>query len=93
MEKEHLGVLTGSPLTDVTITLLTGRAHVKHTEGGRLPPGHLPGVRQGLMQAESVLLEPWYDLRLLLPPTRWAGPCPTSSGWGASSRPRRSWGT
>ena len=68
MEKEHLGVLTGSPLTDVTITLLTGRAHVKHTEGGDFRQATYRAVRQGLMQAESVLLEPWYDLRLLLPP-------------------------
>ena len=68
MEKEHLGVLTGSPITDLTITLLTGRAHVKHTEGGDFRQATYRAVRQGLMQAQSILLEPWYDLRLLLPP-------------------------
>ncbi len=67
MEKEHLGVLTGSPITDMTITLLTGRAHPKHTEGGDFRQATYRAVRQGLMQAENVLLEPWYDLRLLLP--------------------------
>ena len=68
MEKEHLGVLTGSPITDMTITLLTGRAHVKHTEGGDFRQATYRAVRQGLMQAESILLEPWYHLQLLLPP-------------------------
>ena len=67
MEKEHLGVLTGSPLTDVTITLLTGRAHVKHTEGGDFRQATYRAVRQGLMEAESILLEPWYDFRLEVP--------------------------
>lgn len=67
MEKEHIGVLTGSPITDMTITLLTGRAHVKHTEGGDFRQATYRAVRQGLMQAESLLLEPWYDLQLLLP--------------------------
>ncbi len=68
MEKEHRGVLTGSPSTDMNITLLTGRAHVKHTEGGDFRQATYRAVRQGLMQAENILLEPWYDLRLLLPP-------------------------
>ena len=68
MEKEHLGVLTGSPITDMAITLLTGRAHVKHTEGGDFRQATYRAVRQGLMEAESILLEPWYALRLLLPP-------------------------
>ena len=66
-EKEHLGVLTGSPVTDMKITLLTGRAHEKHTEGGDFRQATYRAVRQGLMQAESVLLEPWYDFRLELP--------------------------
>ncbi|MCD8085314.1 MAG: TetM/TetW/TetO/TetS family tetracycline resistance ribosomal protection protein [Clostridiales bacterium] len=66
-EKEHLGVLTGSPITDMRITLLTGRAHEKHTEGGDFRQATYRAVRQGLMQAESLLLEPWYDLRLELP--------------------------
>ena len=67
-EKRHLGVLTGSPITDMKITLVAGRAHLKHTEGGDFRQATYRAVRQGLMQAESVLLEPWYDLRLLLPP-------------------------
>ena len=66
-EKEHLGVLTGSPITDIKITLVAGRAHVKHTEGGDFRQATYRAVRQGLMQAESVLLEPWYDFRLELP--------------------------
>ena len=67
MEKTHRGVLTGSPITDIKITLLAGRAHLKHTEGGDFRQATYRAVRQGLMQAESVLLEPWYDLRLELP--------------------------
>lgn len=66
-EKQHLGVLTGSPLTDVTITLAAGKAHVKHTEGGDFRQATYRAVRQGLMQAQSVLLEPWYRFRLELP--------------------------
>ena len=66
-EREHPGVLTGSPLTDVKITLLAGRAHVKHTEGGDFRQATYRAVRQGLMQAESILLEPWYEFRLELP--------------------------
>ncbi len=66
-EKQHLGVLTGSPLTDVKITLLTGRAHLKHTEGGDFRQATYRAVRQGLMQAKSVLLEPWYAFRLEVP--------------------------
>lgn len=68
MEKPHLGVLTGSPITDMKITLIAGRAHLKHTEGGDFRQATYRAVRQGLMQAESVLLEPWYDVRLELPP-------------------------
>ena len=60
-EKEHRGVLTGSPLTDVTITLTAGRAHLKHTEGGDFREATYRAIRQGLMQAESVLLEPYYS--------------------------------
>ncbi len=67
MEKEHLGVLTGSPITDMRITILTGRAHTKHTEGGDFRQATYRAVRQGLMQAESVLLEPWYSFRLEVP--------------------------
>lgn len=66
-EKPHLGVLTGSPITDVKITLLTGRAHLKHTEGGDFRQATYRAVRQALFQAESVLLEPWYEIRLELP--------------------------
>ncbi len=66
-EKQHLGVLTGSPITDMKITLIAGRAHLKHTEGGDFRQATYRAVRQGLMQAESVLLEPWYDFRLELP--------------------------
>lgn len=66
-EKEHRGVLTGSPITDMKITLAAGRAHLKHTEGGDFRQATYRAVRQGLMRAESVLLEPWYDLRLELP--------------------------
>ena len=67
MEKVHRGVLTGSPVTDLKITLIAGRAHLKHTEGGDFRQATYRAVRQGLMRAESVLLEPWYDLRLELP--------------------------
>ena len=67
LEKQHLGVLTGSPLTDVTITLVAGRAHEKHTEGGDFRQATYRAVRQGLMRAKSVLLEPWFDVRLELP--------------------------
>ena len=67
MEKVHLGVLTGSPITDLSITLTAGRAHEKHTEGGDFRQATYRAVRQGLMEAESILLEPWYDFRLELP--------------------------
>lgn len=66
-EKQHLGVLTGSPITDMKITLIAGRAHAKHTEGGDFRQATYRGVRQGLMQAESVLLEPMYSFRLTVP--------------------------
>lgn len=67
LEKQHLGVLTGSPITDISITLMSGRAHLKHTEGGDFRQATYRAVRQGLMQAGSVLLEPWYDFILELP--------------------------
>ena len=66
-EKIHLGVLTGSPITDMKISLTVGRAHLKHTEGGDFRQATYRAVRQGLMQARSVLLEPWYDFILTLP--------------------------
>ena len=66
-EKEHRGVLTGSALTDVRITLISGRAHQKHTEGGDFRQATYRAVRQGLMKARSVLLEPYYDFRMELP--------------------------
>ncbi len=67
MEKVHLGVLTGSPITDLRLTLIGGRAHLKHTEGGDFRQATYRAIRQGLMRAKSVLLEPWYDFRLVVP--------------------------
>ncbi|MDO4538827.1 MAG: GTP-binding protein, partial [Coriobacteriales bacterium] len=69
-EREHCGVLTGAPLTDVRITLLAGRAHPKHTEGGDFRQATYRAIRQGLMQAQSVLLEPWYHYELEVPADR-----------------------
>ncbi|MBQ3404940.1 MAG: TetM/TetW/TetO/TetS family tetracycline resistance ribosomal protection protein, partial [Oscillospiraceae bacterium] len=66
-EKQHLGVLTGSPISDMRITLIAGRAHLKHTEGGDFRQATYRAVRQGLMKAESVLLEPYYEFRLEVP--------------------------
>ena len=66
-EKVHKGVLTGAPITDMKLTLLSGRAHLKHTEGGDFRQATYRAIRQGLMQAKSVLLEPWYDFILTLP--------------------------
>ena len=66
-ERAHPGVLTGSPLTDMKITLLAGRAHLKHTEGGDFRQATYRAVRQGLMEARSILLEPWYAFRLEVP--------------------------
>ena len=66
-EKEYKGVLTGSPITDMKITLVAGRAHLKHTEGGDFRQATYRAVRQGLMQARSVLLEPFYDFKLEVP--------------------------
>ena len=67
LEREHAGVLTGAALTDVRFTLVAGRAHLKHTEGGDFRQATYRAVRQGLMQAESLLLEPYYDFRLEVP--------------------------
>ena len=66
-EKIHKGVLTGSPITDMKITLAAGKSHIKHTEGGDFRQATYRAVRQGLMQAESILLEPYYDFRLEIP--------------------------
>ena len=66
-EKIHRGVLSGAPITDMKITLLVGKAHLKHTEGGDMRQATYRAVRQGLMQAKSVLLEPWYDFTLTMP--------------------------
>ena len=66
-EKQHLGVLIGAPLTDMKITLIAGRAHLKHTEGGDFRQATYRAVRQGLKKAESVLLEPVYAFRLEIP--------------------------
>jgi len=66
-ERAHKGVLTGSPITDMTITLVSGRAHMKHTEGGDFREATWRAVRQGIMEAESILLEPYYTFHLELP--------------------------
>lgn len=66
-EKQHRGVLTGAPITDIKITLLVGKSHLKHTEGGDFRQATYRAVRQGLMQAQSVLLEPWYDFAVTVP--------------------------
>ncbi len=66
-EKTHLGVLIGVPITDIKITLMSARAHKKHTEGGDFRQATYRAVRQGLMQADSVLLEPWYSFTLTVP--------------------------
>lgn len=67
LEREHRGVLTGAPITDIKVTLVAGRAHVKHTEGGDFRQATYRAVRQGLRSAESILLEPWYEVRLEVP--------------------------
>ena len=66
-EKVHKGVLVGGPITDMKISLLVGKAHLKHTEGGDMRQATYRAVRQGLMQAKSVILEPWYSFTLTLP--------------------------
>ena len=67
LEKEHKGVLTGAPVTDLQITLLTGRAHIKHTEGGDFRQATYRALRQGLMKARNILLEPYYEFTMELP--------------------------
>ena len=67
-ERQHRGVLTGSPITDMKITLVAGRAHTKHTEGGDFRQATYRALRQGLMQAQSVLLEPYYSFRIVVAP-------------------------
>lgn len=66
-EREHPGVLTGAPITDMKITIVAGRAHLKHTEGGDFRQATYRAVRQGLKSAESLLLEPWYSFVLEVP--------------------------
>ena len=66
-EREHRGVLIGAPVTDIRIVLKSGRAHQKHTEGGDFRQATYRAVRQGLMQAESCILEPYYEFRLEVP--------------------------
>lgn len=66
-EKTHIGVLTGSPITDMKITLIAGRAHIKHTEGGDFRQATYRAVRMGLKSTHSVLLEPWYTFKLEIP--------------------------
>lgn len=66
-EKEHLGVLTGSPITDMKITLVAGRAHIKHTEGGDFRQATYRAIRHGLKKAKSILLEPYYQFQLTVP--------------------------
>ena len=66
-EREHAGVLTGSPITDMKITVAAGRAHAKHTEGGDFRQATYRAVRNGLMFAENILLEPWYSFALTVP--------------------------
>lgn len=66
-EKQHIGVLTGSPITDMKITLAAGKAHLKHTEGGDFRQATYRAVRHGLRSAKSILLEPWYKFRLEIP--------------------------
>lgn len=67
-EREHKGVLTGAPITDMKITLIAGRSHKKHTDGGDFRQATYRAVRQGLRKAKSLLLEPWYEFRMELPP-------------------------
>ncbi len=67
-EREHPGVLTGAPITDMKISLAAGKAHLKHTEGGDFRQAVFRALRQGLMQAKSVLLEPWYAFTIEVPP-------------------------
>ncbi|MFR3878517.1 MAG: hypothetical protein ACLTYW_10625 [Collinsella sp.] len=93
MERDHLGVLTGSPVTDVRITLTGGRAHAKHTEGGDFRQATYRAIRQGFMQAReagaAVLLEPWYHFELEVPGSAWAGRSRMPRVWVPSTSRRR----
>ncbi len=66
-EKTHIGVLTGAPVTDIKVTLVAGKAHIKHTEGGDMRQATYRAFRQGLMKADSILLEPYFDFTIVLP--------------------------
>lgn len=68
-EKPHIGVLTGSPINDIKITLIAGKAHLKHTEGGDFRQATYRAVRNGLMRGKSILQEPWYDFKIEVPST------------------------
>lgn len=83
-EKTHLGVLTGSPITDIRITLAAGKAHIKHTDGGDFRQATYRAVRHGLANAQSVLLEPWYDARIEVPTECVGRVMNDLSGMGAS---------
>lgn len=87
LEKAHSGVLTGAPITDIVITLASGRAHLKHTEGGDFRQATYRAIRQGLMQAKSVLLEPWYDYRIEVPATCVGRALSDLTRLGAETRP------
>lgn len=67
VERQHVGVLTGAPITDLKLTLLTGKGHLKHTEGGDFRQATYRAIRQGLMMGKTILLEPWYTFRLEVP--------------------------
>ena len=86
-ERMHRGVLTGSPLTDVKITLTAGKAHQKHTEGGDFRQATYRAIRQGLMKAESVLLEPTFNFRIELPTTHLGRAMTDVSDMGGISEP------
>jgi small GTP-binding protein len=91
-ERNHIGVLTGSPITDVKITLVAGRAHQKHTEGGDFRQATYRAVRQGLRMAESILLEPYYEFNLEIP-TECVGRAMTDIGqMGGSFNPPETYG-
>ncbi len=66
-EKTHIGVLTGSPITDMKITIVSGKAHKKHTDGGDFRQSTYRAVRNGLMKAKSIILEPWYNYEIYVP--------------------------
>ena len=65
-EIQHLGVLTGSPITDMKLTLVTGKSHLKHTEGGDFREATYRAIRQGLKKAKSLLLEPYYEFEMIV---------------------------